>query len=152
MSLPPLVMVVWVWPLVHATICALLGSPEASNLASGHDIYTLTHFHNERISDAVECFNTPEGFWLCPYICADFNTSPLLFFSSHAVQRLHSCHLPNGFVVVLRGRKERSRARLRPSGRWCMASGEETQHRRWENVEMYAWHDARWGRPTVRCV
>lgn len=81
MSLPPLVMVVWVWPLVHVTICALLGSPEASNLASSHDIYTLTHFHNETISDAVKCFNTPEGFWLCPYICAHFNTSPprLLF-------------------------------------------------------------------------
>lgn len=33
MSLPPLVMVVWAWPLVHVTICALLGSPEASNVA-----------------------------------------------------------------------------------------------------------------------
>lgn len=87
------------------------------------------------------CFNT-----------SMLNINPSLFFSNHAVQRLHSCHLPPVFVVVLRGGKEQGRARRRPSGAWCMASGEETQHRRWENVEMYAWHGACCAQPTLHCV
>lgn len=94
------------------------------------------------------------------FTCAPFNTSmlnihhlpPSSFFPCHAVHDLHSCHLPHGFVVVLRGGKELGRASCRPSGGWCMSPGEETQHRRWENVEMYARHDARWARPTLHCV
>lgn len=53
MSLPLLVMVVWVWPLVHVTICALLESPEASNLASSHDppppICSVQCLHTSRL-------------------------------------------------------------------------------------------------------
>lgn len=156
MSLPLLVIVVWFWRLVHVTICALLGSPEASSLATIHDIHALTQVHGKALIVEYLIHQRPLDCALnsaCALSTASMlNIHPPLFFSCHAVHRLHSRHLAHGFVVVLRGGKELGRARRRPSSGWCIASGEETQHRQWENVEMSSWHRACWARPTLHCV
>ncbi len=106
MSLPPLVMVVWVWPLVHVTICALLGSPEASSLASSHEIHTLTQFHSETQVMQLSVLIHLRAFDDALISAFMLNIHPALFFSRHAEQYLQSKILPHDFVDLLWNRKE----------------------------------------------
>lgn len=114
MSLPPSVMAVCVWPLVHVTICAPRGSPGASSLAGGHG-----HPHPARpaphkpLSDTAQCFHSPRELLTGPvYLDACSNSSPLntpasvSSFSFFLSRRTASPVIyPRGFVVVLRGGK-----------------------------------------------
>lgn len=123
MSLPLLVMVVWVWPLVYVTICALLGRPETPRLAISHNTRSLTQFSLMQFL-AIPLF-TPHHFQRS---CVKRR---LLYRSSN---RLLSGHSTQSFVVILRGRKEPGRTGRRPGG--------DTQNRRRETVRACMWQGA----------
>lgn len=142
MSLPPTVMAVWVWPLAHVTICALLKSPEASTLACGHDDAPPPPPPQSRLhSDVAQ--RSPKGFWIWLYVCALSNTS-MLPPHHHLTPLLHlaacctvspRCRLTCGFVVLPPG----GEAARQASCGWCTAPAEETGDERiWKCIQRVA--------------
>lgn len=80
----------------------LLGSPEASNMATSHYIHTHTQFHSETPTNAAKCVLIQSESEFCShyYFHVKYPRPPPLP-PCHSVHRLHVCHLAHGFVVML---------------------------------------------------